>query len=108
MRRLRREQRTVAVMIAMYCQNHHHSAELCPDCSALLAYAESRIKSCRFGSQKPSCVKCPIHCYKTDKREQIRQIMRFAGPRMLFRHPVLAFFHLSDSLRSAPGGQKSV
>jgi hypothetical protein len=28
--------------------------------------------------------------------------MRYAGPRMLFRHPVLTLFHLVDKLRKEP------
>ena len=28
--------------------------------------------------------------------------MRFAGPRMLLRHPILAFHHLRDEKRAAP------
>jgi hypothetical protein len=35
-------------------------------------------------------------------RARIRAVMRYAGPRMLFRHPVLAFFHLLDRRRGAP------
>ena len=29
-----------------------------------------------------------------EMREQIRQVMRFSGPRMLLYHPVLAVWHL--------------
>jgi hypothetical protein len=29
-------------------------------------------------------------------REQVRAIMRYAGPRMLLRHPVLALMHVWD------------
>jgi len=45
---------------------------------------------CPFGPDKPTCAKCPIHCYKPQVRERVREVMRFAGPRMLLRHPVLA------------------
>ena len=37
------------------------------------------------------------------RREQIRGVMRYAGPRMLLRHPILAFYHLAvDSRREKP------
>jgi hypothetical protein len=32
-------------------------------------------------------------------REKIRDVMRYAGPRMLLTHPVMAIAHLLDGLR---------
>jgi hypothetical protein len=43
-----------------------------------------------------------VHCYKPDMREKVRAVMRYAGPRMLRRHPVLSVLHLIDSLRKTP------
>ena len=73
---------------------------LCPECAALLDYALRRLDSCRFGNDKPSCRKCPVHCYRADMRERIRTVMRWAGPRMIFRHPIAATRHLLRELRS--------
>ena len=73
---------------------------LCPECAALLDYALRRLDSCRFGDGKPSCRKCPAHCYRADMRERIRTVMRWAGPRMIFRHPIAATRHLLRELRS--------
>lgn len=37
-------------------------------------------------------------------REQIKAVMRYAGPRMLLHHPILALFHMLDGLRKpCPG-----
>jgi hypothetical protein len=33
-------------------------------------------------------------------RELIRRVMRYAGPRMLLKHPILAVFHLIHRLKS--------
>lgn len=73
---------------------------LCPECATLLDYALRRLDSCRFGYGKPSCRKCPVHCYRADMRERIRTVMRWAGPRMIFRHPIAATRHLLRELRS--------
>ena len=73
---------------------------LCPECAALLDYALLRLDSCRFGNDKPSCRKCPVHCYRADMRERIRTVMRWAGPRMIFHHPMAATRHLLRELRS--------
>jgi hypothetical protein len=34
-------------------------------------------------------------------RERVRGVMRYAGPRMIRRHPVLAVLHVLDGFRSA-------
>ena len=43
---------------------------------------------------KTFCSACKVHCYRPEMREKIRAVMRWAGPRMLFVHPVLAVRHL--------------
>lgn len=102
--RRKRELRTVAAMIGMYCRGHHgaQGAAPCPRCTALHEYASRRLERCVFGDAKPTCAKCTVHCYSADKREQIRVVMKWAGPRMLWQHPVLAVFHLLDGRRPAP------
>jgi predicted amidophosphoribosyltransferase len=95
------ELRTVAQMIALYCRDRHKTeAGLCPECSALLEYAGSRLAKCRFKPNKPTCAKCPVHCYAPRRREQIRQVMRYSGPRMLLRHPLSFLRHNVRSRRS--------
>jgi hypothetical protein len=61
-----------------------------------------RLDTCPFQAGKTTCAKCPIHCYKPDMREQVRTVMRYAGPRMLLRHPILALWHLVDGVRKEP------
>lgn len=100
--RLARERRTIAAMIAIYCRDHHRSRGLCGECAGLQAYALERIDRCVYGPEKPTCVNCPIHCYKREQREAVREVMRHAGPRMLVRHPVLAIMHVIDGRVRAP------
>ncbi len=95
--RLNRERRTIQVMIHIYCQGTHGSnGVLCPECQQLEAYAMQRLDKCPFQASKPTCAKCPIHCYKPAMRQQVRQVMRYSGPRMLLRHPILAILHTLD------------
>ncbi len=99
--RLAREWRTIDAMIALYCRHlHGASGTLCVECRDLLDYARLRLERCRFGAEKPTCAKCPVHCYQRDRREQIKAVMRFAGPRMLCAHPILSLRHWLDSLTS--------
>jgi hypothetical protein len=94
--RLDREAKTVFAMISLYCKGNRHRREneLCPQCAELSAYSSERLEKCRYGEKKPSCRKCTTHCYKPEYRDQVREVMRYAGPRMLSRHPVLTLRHL--------------
>jgi hypothetical protein len=87
-------------MIGMYCRDHHRrGAELCEQCRSLHDYAMLRLDKCPFCPDKPTCASCPVHCYKKDRRAEVREVMRHAGPRMLKRHPLLAVLHLLDGRR---------
>lgn len=92
--RIEQEKQTVRRMIDLYCRKKEGNTTRCPSCEALLAYAYARLDRCPFGEAKTSCQRCPIHCYKADMRERMRQVMRFSGPRMLLYHPLDALRHL--------------
>ena len=101
--RLARERRTMAAMVRIYCRDRHATASgFCAACREFLQYADVRLERCRFGEAKPTCAKCPVHCYQRERREQARVIMRHAGPRMLWEHPVMSLRHWLDGLRPAP------
>jgi len=99
-----RELRTIAAMVRLYCRGHGHQGRspLCAECAALLEYATRRLERCVFGDAKPTCTNCLVHCYSADMREQVRVVMKWAGPRMVWRHPIRAFFHLLDGRRPSP------
>ncbi|MBD3242059.1 MAG: nitrous oxide-stimulated promoter family protein [Chitinivibrionales bacterium] len=99
-RRRRREERTLAVMVTMYCRAHHDGVPLCEGCRDLFDYARGRLDRCPHWPAKPACSSCRVHCYAPDARQRIRRVMKFAGPRMVLRHPVLAVCHMMDILRS--------
>ncbi len=83
---------TVHKMIMLYCNEMHGTArnELCPDCWELFDYAKQRIDKCFYGNRKPVCSKCKVHCYKPAMREKIREVMKYSGPKMLFKSPILS------------------
>lgn len=93
-----REKRTVALMIRIYCRKKHGTRKgLCAECAALNEYAALRSDKCPFMETKTFCSNCKVHCYQPQKREQIRAVMRFSGPRMIFYHPVMAVRHVIES-----------
>lgn len=101
--RMVRESRTIEAMINVYCHGQHRTRDrLCPECRELLDYARMRLDRCPYQEGKTTCASCPIHCYRPAMREAVRAVMRYAGPRMLVRHPTLSLFHLIDGLRKEP------
>jgi hypothetical protein len=101
--RLARELRTICAMVDLYCRDHHApNGQQCRECTALVDYATRRLDRCVFGDDKPTCANCKVHCYNDLMRERVREVMRYAGPRMIWRHPVLALLHLRDGRRPAP------
>lgn len=97
--RLQREFRTMTAMVGIYCRDHHGAGAPCEECRRFLDYAERRLEKCPYGEAKPTCARCPVHCYKAAQREQAKIVMRYAGPRMTLGHPWLALRHVLDKLR---------
>ena len=90
-------------MIRLFCGDHHDTGGvLCEDCAELMSYAEKRLEKCPYQEDKPTCTNCPIHCYKPDRREQVKAVMKYAGPRMIFKHPIFAIRHMIDGHKKAP------
>ncbi len=104
--RLMREEETIRVMIGIYCHgNHGTKSQLCPDCVELMSYAKARLAKCPFKKAKTTCAKCPVHCYKPTMRDRVKDVMRYAGPRMTTRHPILALFHFIYGFRKPLKGK---
>ena len=102
--RLARELATLRAMMSIHCRDRHTPSDgaLCADCREVLDYATRRLDRCVFGEDKPTCVNCAVHCYSAPRREQVKAVMCYAGPRMIWRHPVLAIAHIVDGRRPAP------
>lgn len=101
--RLARELATMRAMVAIHCRDQHgRGADLCDECAKLMDYATRRLDRCVFGDDKPTCANCTVHCYNAEMRERVRVVMRYAGPRMMWRHPLLALAHVVDGRRPAP------
>lgn len=94
MSKIDREKRIVSKMIALYCRHKLGAKEMPEEYKMLEEYAHKRLNGCKFQEQKPACKRCTIHCYKPDMREKIREIMRWAGPRMIIYDPIAAIRHL--------------
>jgi len=99
---------TVSAMVRIYCHDKHGTprGELCCACAALTDYAAMRLEKCPYGTEKTTCRECPIHCYKPAERATMRDVMIYAGPRMLVRHPLLAVRHLWLERKGPPARRR--
>ena len=84
------EKKIVCEMIDLYEKGNPNTI----NSEELKTYARLRIDKCPFMESKTFCSACKVHCYQAQKREEIRQVMRYSGPRMLFHHPVMTLNHL--------------
>ncbi|MHA2293784.1 MAG: nitrous oxide-stimulated promoter family protein [Candidatus Hodarchaeales archaeon] len=109
MNRLVRERKTIELMIEIYCSDKHATKRgLCEDCNILLQYANQKLDKCLYGETKTTCAKCPIHCYKPKMRQTVREVMRYSGPKMAYKHPILAFRHLLDGRNKAKRAKRNL
>lgn len=87
---IEKEKQIISLMIEIYCEKVHAQAKgtLCEECEALHEYAHKRLSFCKFGDEKTSCRKCPIHCYKKDMKQKVKEVMKFSGPRLIIYRPI--------------------
>lgn len=89
------EKELLALMISIYEKDHHQ------DLSKLKEYAFKRIDCCPRKEEKTFCSSCPIHCYQKIYREQIKEVMKYSGKRMLFKQPIITIKHLINTIKYA-------
>jgi hypothetical protein len=106
--KIQKEKETVEKMIRLFCEKKHRPSDgtLCYECQSLLEYSRQRLEQCQYQEEKPTCRKCPVHCYRPTMREEIRRVMRFSGPRLAVRAPMDWIRHLihdRDDVESEKG-----
>lgn len=107
----RKDLRVLVTFTAVYCRHHHDAPrtgadvganacsplvdgryEVCDDCREFLAYAVARRMHCPL-DPKPVCKHCPVHCYKPDYRQRVKDVMRFSGKHLLLRGRLDLLWH---------------
>lgn len=106
------EKEVVELMIRLYCKGNRHQIEdgsessLCVKCEDLLQYANMRVDKCPFMETKTFCNNCRVHCYKPDYRAQIKDVMRYSGPRLLLHHPIMVIRHMYYDIKEKRNTKK--
>ena len=88
----------VRKMIGLYCRHRLHQDTLPEEYQHLADFACRRLDHCRYGEKKTACKDCPTHCYAPKERAQIREVMRWVGPRMTFYSPKDAVVHIFQKI----------
>ena len=65
---------------------------VCRECEAFLLYAFQRRLRCPL-EDKPACKHCPVHCYKSEHREKVKEIMKFSGQYLIKRGRLDLLWH---------------
>ncbi len=111
-RRVRRDLAILAKFVGVYCRYRHRGAEksplrfggqtpawaagwadLCSPCRTLLAHGIVKRLRCPY-DPKPSCRKCPTHCYAPKYRAAMRAVMRYSGRRLVLSGRLDYLLHL--------------
>lgn len=92
-----KDRRTLEAMGRIFCSAHHDctkdAAGLCPECRATVDATLERAAACPFGHEG-NCQDCAVRCQRGEARDRIREIMRYAAPRMTLRHPFMTLDYL--------------
>jgi hypothetical protein len=110
---LRRDLKTLIKFVEVYCRARHgdaekavveykthdvaalagHDVELCEACTKLLAHALVKRTNCPL-DPKPACKHCPDHCYHPAYRQQIREVMKVSGRKLVLSGRLDYLYHL--------------
>ncbi len=104
--KIEKELKISKLMIDIYCKKKHKEKKLCNECNELYEYVTLRLSKCPFQDDKTFCSNCKIHCYNPEKRQKIKAVMKYSGPRMIFHHPILAVNHLIESKKEKKKNDK--
>lgn len=92
--KINKEKDIVKTMIAMYSKGHDKVPfDENKEMQNLYAYCQLKLSKCPFKDKKKFCSNCTIHCYEITRRNQIKKVMKYSGPRMIFKHPILLIKH---------------
>ena len=95
--RVAKDRKVLEAIGCIFCKAHHSgekdSRGLCPSCRETIETTLMRAAACPYGHES-NCQDCTTHCQRGEAQERIREIMRYASPRMALRHPFMTAEYL--------------
>ena len=87
-----------------YCKGNHagrakDAAGMCPECRGAIEQTLARAEACPHGHEG-TCQDCATPCQRGEAQQRIKAIMRYAAPRMMFRHPLMALGYLRKKAKA--------
>lgn len=91
--------RLIGKFVEVYCAGKHGDVareiftlpdgagerKFCRECYSFMGYAIAKRMKCPLEAEKPSCKHCRIHCYASEQRKKVREIMGYAGRKLMLR-----------------------
>lgn len=104
MNEVEKDRRTLEAIGQIYCSGNHarvlkDEGGMCVECREAIEQTLDRTRSCPHGHEL-NCEDCSTHCQRGDAQARIKAIMRYAAPRMAFRHPIMAVGYLRKKMKS--------
>jgi len=94
--KIEKDKQTIRFMVELYCKQKLHQTSISEEYTQLIEYGCLRLEHCKYGKKKPACKSCKTHCYRSEMREKMRTVMKWAGPRMLLYNPMAMIRHLMN------------
>lgn len=91
-----KRKKILSAMFDIYIKKHPEEVK---SVDSLKSYAFQRIEKCPNKGKNIYCSSCTIHCFPEYERAHMKKIMRFAGPRMMIYHPLMALDHAFASIK---------
>jgi hypothetical protein len=105
-RRQKKDIRLLGRFTEVWCEGHDHQNRepfmlpneagtlmLCHSCLEFMDYAVKKRLRCPIEAEKPSCKHCRIHCYANPQRQLVRQIMAYAGKKLILQGRIDYLWH---------------
>lgn len=112
-KKMKADLKTLARFVEVYCDGQHKGEprngiplkdcdvdkvagkkiELCTECSKLLTHAFVKRMSCPQ-DPKPMCKNCTDHCYYDKYRDQIKEVMKYSGKKLVMTGRIDYLLHL--------------
>ena len=97
-----REKKAAEFMVQIYCKAKHKTKNnICLECDEFKNYAKERIENCPYQAKKPACGVCELSCYPPKEKEKAHKVFTYSGPRMFFKHPIVAIRHIIDAFNNS-------
>ena len=100
------EQKDRAILEAIgtiYCRAHHaecaqDAAGLCPECREVVETTLAKAQTCPYG-HSGNCQDCDTQCQRGTSKQRVKAMMRYAAPRMVYRHPLMTLSYVSKKFK---------